>query len=443
MGFDKKLEVVKHFDDFENYDIYYEGPWKHYRRRFVNIIQGECRKKENIKILDLGCGRRCSLPGLLSDSNLAAYHCVDLSPESLKVLKSSLGGNRKIKIFESNIIDFAGTCGEKYDVVILFGVIMYLSAPDAVKLFSGISGILNGNGMVLIHEPNEKGENTLHQRRHGMTREFLKDLMRVMRGAHIRKMQNYNIKGFRNPIYFLFSTTKKVLKKIGVESRTLFLLLNKFEDFVWYAESLLETMLAGTGAGCNYLIVLEKNKGRKLLDLGCGTRKRKNAVGVDIMPNEKVDIVHDLNQYPYPFHDNEFDDILLDNSIEHLDSVVKTMEEIWRICTPGARVVVKVPYFRSHFAVDPTHKHSFVSHSFYYFDPRHDFHRLYKYSTKAFFHVEKVVFDEGYNYPLIGGFWLGPVRWFANKYPMRYEEYLAPFFPLHSLVFYLSAVKKQ
>lgn len=126
---------------------------------------------------------------------------------------------------------------------------------------------------------------------------------------------------------------------------------------------------------------------RKMLDLGCGIRKRADAVGVDMMPNDVVDVVHDLNQYPYPFLDDEFDDILLDNSIKHLDDIVLTMEELHRISKDGARIVIKVPYFRSHWAMDPTHKHYFATHAFFVFDPAHDFHKFYKYSSKAFFHV--------------------------------------------------------
>ncbi len=181
--------------------------------------------------------------------------------------------------------------------------------------------------------------------------------------------------------------------------------------------------------------------GCRKLDLGCGRNKRPDAVGVDVIWNEQIDVVHDLNSYPYPFADREFDDILMDNSLEHLDDIVKTLEELWRICRPGAVVTIKVPYFRSHYAVDPTHKHYFASHSFHYFDPRHDFHRRYKYSNTAFFHVEEVVFDKDYGYTALQRLPMSVVRWIANQYPMRYEEYLAHLFPMHCIDFRLRAVK--
>lgn len=179
----------------------------------------------------------------------------------------------------------------------------------------------------------------------------------------------------------------------------------------------------------------------RLLDLGCGKKKRQGAIGVDIIWNEQVDVVHNLNSYPYPFEASQFDDVLLDNALEHLDDIVKTLEEIWRVCAPGAVVNIQVPYFRSHYAIDPTHKHYFASHSFYYFDPRHDFHERYRYSNTARFHVEEVAFDKGYRYTALQRLPMTCVRWIANKWPMRYEEYVAPWFPMHSLDFRLRVLK--
>lgn len=180
---------------------------------------------------------------------------------------------------------------------------------------------------------------------------------------------------------------------------------------------------------------------RKMLDLGCGIRKREGAIGVDIIESDAVDLVHDLNVYPYPFEDSLFDDILMDNSIEHLDDIVKTMEELWRISKPGAKITIKVPYFRSHYAIDPTHKHYFVAHSFYYFDPAHEFHKYYRYSNKAFFDVEKIVFDEDFKYNWIYKLLLTIPRWVANNNPMCYERYLGPYFPMNCITYYLRTKK--
>jgi len=36
----------------------------------------------------------------------------------------------------------------------------------------------------------------------------------------------------------------------------------------------------------------------KILDLGCGKRKRKGATGIDISKYADADVVHDLNVFP-------------------------------------------------------------------------------------------------------------------------------------------------
>jgi SAM-dependent methyltransferase len=177
------------------------------------------------------------------------------------------------------------------------------------------------------------------------------------------------------------------------------------------------------------------------LDLGCGIRKREGAVGVDVIANDNVDVIHDLNIYPYPFEDSSFDDILMDNSIEHLDDVVRTMEEVWRICAKWATVTIKVPYFRSHYAIDPTHKQYFVGHSFNYFDPDEEFHKYYRYSEIASFSIQKVVYDQEFKYRGIYRLWLTIPRWIANRHSLRYERYLGPLFPMNSIAFYLTVNK--
>ena len=94
----------------------------------------------------------------------------------------------------------------------------------------------------------------------------------------------------------------------------------------------------------------------KILDLGCGKKKREGAIGVDFSDRHDADVIHDLNAFPYPFDDDSVDEIYLDNVLEHLDDPLKVMEEVHRICKPNGLVKVIVPYFRSVWAfIDPTH----------------------------------------------------------------------------------------
>ena len=44
-----------------------------------------------------------------------------------------------------------------------------------------------------------------------------------------------------------------------------------------------------------------------MLDLGCGPfQKLEGSIGVDIKAASHVDVVHNLDVYPYPFEDNQF-----------------------------------------------------------------------------------------------------------------------------------------
>ena len=61
----------------------------------------------------------------------------------------------------------------------------------------------------------------------------------------------------------------------------------------------------------------------KILDLGCGCHKMPGAIGVDFNPNSDADIIYDLNAFPYPFPDNEFDLIHCDGILEHLDDMCR------------------------------------------------------------------------------------------------------------------------
>lgn len=175
----------------------------------------------------------------------------------------------------------------------------------------------------------------------------------------------------------------------------------------------------------------------KLLDLGCGVRKRKRAIGVDIIKNSDADIIHDLNIFPYPFNDNEFDDVFCDNILEHLDNVVKVMEEIWRISKNGAVIKIFVPYFRSRYAfAGTTHRNYFSVESFYYYKPDHIYNKLYRCSSVTF-DVEKIIFDER----IRGNLFQRTMKSFSNKYPQIYENKFSHLYPLSELTFILKVLK--
>lgn len=111
---------------------------------------------------------------------------------------------------------------------------------------------------------------------------------------------------------------------------------------------------------------------KRILDVGCGQNKYPGAIGIDILENTQADVICDLNHFPYPFLDNTFDEIRVIHVIEHLQDVVRAMEEFHRLGKPGARVLIVTPHYSDFSSFcDPTHRWHLSSYSFRYFGPRH------------------------------------------------------------------------
>ncbi|HTT20464.1 MAG TPA: methyltransferase domain-containing protein [Candidatus Sulfotelmatobacter sp.] len=130
----------------------------------------------------------------------------------------------------------------------------------------------------------------------------------------------------------------------------------------------------------------DQSASRTVVDIGCGQKKVPGAIGVDCVPLPGVDVVHDLDSFPYPFAASSIDEIHAYHVLEHVPDVMATMEELWRISKPGATVHIRVPHFSGILAwKDPTHKRSFTSESFGYFGENG-----YSYYTRARFQVMSV-----------------------------------------------------
>ena len=56
---------------------------------------------------------------------------------------------------------------------------------------------------------------------------------------------------------------------------------------------------------------------KKVLDLGCGPHKLPGAVGIDLQQLPGVDVVHNLDIFPYPFEANSFDEVHCYHVLEH------------------------------------------------------------------------------------------------------------------------------
>jgi len=123
-----------------------------------------------------------------------------------------------------------------------------------------------------------------------------------------------------------------------------------------------------------------KSKYNRLeLDLACGSSKKEDSIGVDISDEIGVDIIWDLNQYPWPFEDNSIDSIHCSHYVEHIphninngdkrDGLIQFMNELYRILKPEGKVTIIAPYYTSIRAYgDPTHQRFICDWTFLYYN---------------------------------------------------------------------------
>ena len=170
-----------------------------------------------------------------------------------------------------------------------------------------------------------------------------------------------------------------------------------------------------------------------ILNLGCGRKKRAGEVGVDMNASSDADVIHDLNVYPWPFVDNEFDGVVARHLVEHLDNIVQAMEEIHRVTKHGADIFIRTPHFSSEGSwFDPTHKYHLSWRSFDLFCFKSD--EEYAYSGVRFeMAARRIRFRSG----LIKS--LGKL--IASWWPVYYERQWTFIIPARSIHFHLRTLK--
>ena len=96
--------------------------------------------------------------------------------------------------------------------------------------------------------------------------------------------------------------------------------------------------------------------GLKVL-LGCGNEVRPGWTHVDRVALDHVDVVHDLDVYPWPFGDNTAERIEAIDVLEHLNDTVAFIDECWRILrADGVLHVQAVGWQSENLWRDPTHR---------------------------------------------------------------------------------------
>jgi ubiquinone/menaquinone biosynthesis C-methylase UbiE len=147
------------------------------------------------------------------------------------------------------------------------------------------------------------------------------------------------------------------------------------------------------------------------LEIGCGPKKIKGFYGIDLFNYSGVDLVVDVDK-GLPFKDNSIKEIYTSHVLEHVKNFEFVMEEIYRVCKPNARVIIKVPYFSGKSAFFEFHRR------FFRFDSFTDFEK----SEKSMLTTSNPVNFEIKKRKLI----------FLKKWYLFYNYLIEPLFNLHS-----------
>ncbi len=174
----------------------------------------------------------------------------------------------------------------------------------------------------------------------------------------------------------------------------------------------------------------------KKLNLGCGDDIKEGYVNVDFIKQPGIDIVHNINKFPWPFKSNTFNEIYASHIIEHVDDLIKTMKEIHRISKKNAKINIRGPHFSCGVSYrDPTHKRLFSYFTFEYFSNPKDY---YKRNESNMFKIKsrRLNFTRFAFTPLNKMF--NPL---ININPAMYERFFCWILPCSEAIFELEVIK--
>lgn len=120
------------------------------------------------------------------------------------------------------------------------------------------------------------------------------------------------------------------------------------------------------------------------LSIGSGKGNYPGFITLDINPKSGADIIHDLEKFPYPFGDNECDEVFCEHVVEHLDNLIAVMEELWRITKPSGKIIVVTPHYTCNDSwVSPVHKLHLASHSLHSLETEYCNNVKFEYKVKV------------------------------------------------------------
>ena len=154
------------------------------------------------------------------------------------------------------------------------------------------------------------------------------------------------------------------------------------------------------------------------VDLGCGKRKVKNAIGIDADPNSNADIICNLGVEPIPLESNSVDKVTATQFFEHLADPIPVLNEVCRILKKDGVLFIEVPHYSCHIAHGLGHK-QYYSHK--------EIVRMLKYDVSYEIEIIKAEISFYKSFRIVG------IHYLANKFPTNYERFWAYIFPAENL----------
>jgi SAM-dependent methyltransferase len=169
----------------------------------------------------------------------------------------------------------------------------------------------------------------------------------------------------------------------------------------------------------------EKNRVKKpvMLNLGSGGYEKKGWINHDQTKSKDVQVVHDLNRFPYPFKNESIDVIYMSHVLEHLDNPVKVLNELHRIIKKSGLIIIRVPHYSGNSSwIDITHSRPYSALTL---RSVNDAKWCRLYGLKKFTKVEsRLGFWKRWFYP-----WNYIIEPLANLQVIYYEAVFANIFP--------------
>jgi SAM-dependent methyltransferase len=183
---------------------------------------------------------------------------------------------------------------------------------------------------------------------------------------------------------------------------------------------------------------------KKVADIGCGINKVPGAIGIDAVPGPMVDVVCDLSVFPWPFEDDEFDEVTANHFLEHCVDIVPVICEMHRITKKNTgKLRIRSPHYTSwNFFGDLTHRTPFSYRSFDHFTYDDDPTGYNFYSpVKVKIESRRLLFAPP-DSKLNPWKWIG-FEFLVNKFPNIYERLFAYIFPCTEAQFLLTPINQK